>query len=851
MSVISKNIPFSRRKEEKLEQEKKHTEKTGIIINGNPEMDNSGRKSMLLANALLNFLTCFGTLGCFVSPFEIKANMPVIAIAAIFIALITAFLYYNTFIKTVGYLVLFSGFIFSVLKLRYMLKGGFGYVCNRMMEFLERNFALPLERSYDVYNYSEELSVTVVFIFILFAIMLLFNMAISESKGFMMILMFTFPIVQMGMYFDKNINVFYFGIYVIAILGLFLIRTSEHFRMETKKKRGYLKKEKKNRIEYDYVADGKYSLSFVVSLSILVLVFILVAGVIYPQNKFKMTTQFNEWKEGTRDFTEKLALVGFWGMLNPEGAAGGVGRSRLGQSKYVKLDYQTDMEVQLLYDTEEQSVYLKSFNGTFYRDEFWETISENKDNDIKPADYGLEEEDIKNLTLELYDIYDFWFLGSYKYMKVSNIGANSAFYYYPYYSAISDKVRLQENADDEIIGGLNRNYSMYVGYSPLIYSFDSVKDVKQEVYEIRAEVNEIINEENDEEVNRIIENEKKYSEYVKDIYLDVPKENIEAIKAFCEEYGIDKDSEYIVEEVMQVFNDEYEYTLMPGRTPKNKEFINYFLSESQKGYCTYFASSAVLIYRYLGIPARYCGGYVLRQDELEGSGKQIQLSYNGEDYSAEEDWIISGEVSTYRNTKGVCEYEIDDSMAHAWLEIYIDGFGWYPVDVTPPDYNDDYDFDDDDSNILGFLSNNVITRENIKVIRKASRSVVYVVGVFAGLFVLGYIVTGIIVRYIRKGCRPVNKKYLYLCRCAKYIGIKKSDSRTYEEFANLLSTKEVIEEDIIHEVIRIIEKNKFSAKGISREEERYVSDKINEAAVNIYSQIKWYKKFIYRFINWL
>lgn len=841
---------FKKKKEKIKIEENKHIEKTGIVINGNPILNDNGKKKMILTNALFNFMVSLGTLGCFVSAFNIKANMLIVLIVAFLIAVIFAFLYYNRWIKTIGYLVIFSGFVFSALKLRYLLKGGFGYVCNIIMEFLERNFALPIERGYDVYGYNEKISVTIVFIFILFAEMLLFNIIISESKGFMAIFLFTFPIVQIGMYFDKRINLFYFSMYIIAMIGLLFLRTSTHYKMETKKKFGYLKKKKKNKIEYDYISDGNYTFFYIVTLIMVILIFVFVVNIIYPQNKFKMTTKFDEWKEGTRDFTEKLALVGFYGMLNQDGAAGGVARSRLGQSKYVKMDYETDLIVQLIYRSTEESIYFKSFNGTFYRNEFWETIDENNENKVRLSDYGITEEDIKNLTTRICKVYDFGFMNTPKYMKISNVAANSAFHYYPFCSMISDNVNLKKDTDDKIEGGLKRNYSEYIEYVPITYKSNSYKMIESEVQSKKESVYQKLEakgtqtaKETLEEINELEEIENKYSEYVRAVYLDVPQENKEAIKEFLESYNIEKDEFYLIYDVKEVFEAYYEYTLMPGKTPKNKEFINYFLTESKKGYCTYFASAAVLIYRYLGIPARYCGGYVLSSDEMKNSGTKVEVT-NDLDLK-----FFDSSNSWYRD---VYEYEIDDSMAHAWVEIYIDGFGWYPIEVTPPDYNEDYNFDDEENiNILNFLSENIINTKNIKTIKKASLSLFNIICLIAIIVIIVFFITGVLVRCIRRKNIDVEKKYIYLCKCAVYLGINKSDRRSYLEFSNLLINKEIAEENITMEIVKIVEKQKFSKNNVSKEESKYVSNEINKISDNIYSKIKWYKKIVYRFINWL
>ena len=81
-------------------------------------------------------------------------------------------------------------------------------------------------------------------------------------------------------------------------------------------------------------------------------------------------------------------------------------------------------------------------------------------------------------------------------------------------------------------------------------------------------------------------------------------------------------------------------------TPEGEDFVTYFLTESRRGYCMHYASAATLMLRAMGIPARYVTGYVA-------------------------DVPSSGHVN------------VPDSAAHAWVEVYIPGYGWEPVEVTP------------------------------------------------------------------------------------------------------------------------------------------------------------------------
>ena len=47
--------------------------------------------------------------------------------------------------------------------------------------------------------------------------------------------------------------------YFAGIIALFILRSTNHYRIETKKKHGFLKHKYKNHVTYDYVNDGSYN----------------------------------------------------------------------------------------------------------------------------------------------------------------------------------------------------------------------------------------------------------------------------------------------------------------------------------------------------------------------------------------------------------------------------------------------------------------------------------------------------------------------------------------------------------------------------------------------------------------
>lgn len=90
------------------------------------------------------------------------------------------------------------------------------------------------------------------------------------------------------------------------------------------------------------------------------------------------------------------------------------------------------------------------------------------------------------------------------------------------------------------------------------------------------------------------------------------------------------------------------YTLRPPTAPTGRDATDFFLFEgARRGYCTYFAGALTVLCRTQGIPARVVSGFA-------------GVEWNGDE-------------------RGV----LRDANAHAWTEVWVDGFGWAIVDATP------------------------------------------------------------------------------------------------------------------------------------------------------------------------
>ena len=150
-----------------------------------------------------------------------------------------------------------------------------------------------------------------------------------------------------------------------------------------------------------------------------------------------------------------------------------------------------------------------------------------------------------------------------------------------------------------------------------------------------------------------------YTSYVADHYLDVPEELEDLL---WEVLAPGVDGEIVPERPSDVSDEVYlylgsadvvaqclaawaEYDPDTPRPSAGEDFVEHFLTE-RRGYCMHFASAGALMLRLLGIPARYVTGYSV---DIPESGT----------------------------------LDVSDAAAHAWVEIYLAEYGWYPVEMTP------------------------------------------------------------------------------------------------------------------------------------------------------------------------
>ncbi len=331
-----------------------------------------------------------------------------------------------------------------------------------------------------------------------------------------------------------------------------------------------------------------------------------------PETAYERAMPESRLKTESKDEVSELARYGMSALFGNSSGGAGMSGGMLSRSAAVMPNYETDLIVRYTpysYD----GVYLKAFTGKEYIGTKWTRAEEDGSEDGRME--GTVQSHIEAYTANPEE-------QGRGIMEIQYVGADVSYEYRPYYTDY-------ENVSQR---GICFMYTYYPG---------------GRMYGLHEEVDEA--------------------------YLRVSEACYEAVEKVCKEQGFAGEPTQIAQQIVDFFENNYSYTLRPGFYYGNPDYISHFLLESKKGFCAHFASSATMLFRYMGIPARYVEGYAFSYADVVDDGELVE----GAEYSDYYDgYSALGETA-------LVELEIPDAYAHAWVEIYVDGAGWIVVDPTP------------------------------------------------------------------------------------------------------------------------------------------------------------------------
>lgn len=190
-----------------------------------------------------------------------------------------------------------------------------------------------------------------------------------------------------------------------------------------------------------------------------------------------------------------------------------------------------------------------------------------------------------------------------------------------------------------------------------------LSDVPVQEYEVMASLLTEAHFSGDPSALYYLESENAYRNFVYDTYLDVSGDAKKAISEIFRGLTLPKEGRVSFRDAQMVvsayLSSIVDYNENPRTIDGKTDFVDGFFNVTKEGYSVHYATAAALMFRYLGIPARYAEG-----------------------------WYIPAE--TMLNIKDGEPVEIGQDFAHAWVEIYRDGVGFVPFEITPP-YTDPMD----------------------------------------------------------------------------------------------------------------------------------------------------------------
>ena len=170
--------------------------------------------------------------------------------------------------------------------------------------------------------------------------------------------------------------------------------------------------------------------------------------------------------------------------------------------------------------------------------------------------------------------------------------------------------------------------------------------------------------------------EAAYKTFVYEKYLQIPDSTKTCLENIIKAQGFNKADADIINAVAKYVQGCAKYNLdFDERLNAENDVVAAFLSGDYPsgGICQHFAASGTMLFRALGIPARYTTGFV-------ASVKQSATTI------------------------------VTNKEAHAWVEVYLDGKGWIPVEVTGGGPGADDGGNDDNGDVTALTIKPIATR---------------------------------------------------------------------------------------------------------------------------------------------
>lgn len=413
------------------------------------------------------------------------------------------------------------------------------------------------------------------------------------------------------------------------------------------------------------------------AIVIITLVGVSIYNSVNPHKRTRKTEQLKAEINAILSGDKSFSLGELLDWVSGGTGHGGMNNGRLGQLDAIEFSGMDILNVNINATLEPKMfpMYIKSFVGAIYKGDRWESGNADTDDALEEIadkyDMSLTEIDEISYNLLNYMNEDMYILYDSNTVNINTVTieniAKDGNAYWPYFAA----TKLDSEHDGQRVPKGNDMFYQRVYFNVKLPNYTDVSNINANFgtypyfdlsndYTVGAQTlatyKNVIQEYEKFVYDNYLSTPDSFdaiSEEIKDTVMEYRGDTITLINEESKEkYGLIPYINYVKE----YLNNRCVYSLSPGKLNSGEDFVDKFLNVTHEGYCSHFASAATLMFRALGIPARYVEGYSVSRDLL--------------------DKAVNGNIV------------VKDDSAHAWVELFVDGFGWVPVDVTPSDYRD-------------------------------------------------------------------------------------------------------------------------------------------------------------------
>lgn len=657
----------------------KKNRSTSIRIDDSIRVSSNRSGKKLWWNWVLEYLIVFtgsaSVLYGFASAFSLPLNHKLFIVGGLLLTFILMVLCEGGKITRYAWPMSFAIATYAIWKFIDVIVNGFFYIENAILRQINQYFGLRL---YLYVARGDQIFCVTIFFLVVFALFSLILSLIVWKRCTRMVYLFL-VIVVYG-------SILLLGIvppwkpFLITLLMVYAVESMDYIPVSVHK---FNRKNKQARIGFE----GKKQsirIKSALAISVVTLISMFLAYSILTPSNYEKKVNFKERKQEIQKFLNDFSYENTMDMLRErfgeiplfnekDKASGGLNSGKINQVAEVFFTKETALRLRLHPDFNWS--YLKGYAGVSYGEDHWGDLSKkeqeryNKLQEKYQGHYNGEDlasqfleavlntKNIRGQSIHLIST-TLKLQADMQSMEVEHVDANDKFLYAPYFTQhfMLDELSMVGDQYFRPVKSQN-NYEV-----TNIYRLYDYYDLNSMALDISYKA-EMLNEYPENNNLTIWSYEKEYREFVYDVYTKLPNDGLSRLKELVFESDATGNTRKLemISDVISYLNLNTEYSLAPGLVPKGKDYVEYFLFDNKIGYCAHYASSAVLMLRNNGVPARYVEGYIV-------TGEDINNGVYEEVYSTEMD--------AYKIV------DIKDTNAHAWIEVYFDGIGWLPIEVT-------------------------------------------------------------------------------------------------------------------------------------------------------------------------